>query len=146
MRQILNMGILLGMAAVLVTSGCATSGRGLSDTDQIGALLEEWEEAVLAVDADRIMATHSENFAHDGYEYDAEDKAGLREYIEDSIAQGNFDDVEVDMASADIAIEEGVATVYPIGYTNWEGSITIGLTLTKERAGWLITDMLLEGL
>jgi len=146
MRQILNMGILLGMAAVLVTSGCATSGRGLSDTDQIGALLEEWEEAVLAVDADRIMATHSENFAHDGYEYDAEDKAGLREYIEDSIAQGNFDDVEVDMENAEIAIEEGVATVYPIGYTNWEGSITIGLTLTKERAGWLITDMLLEGL
>ena len=146
MRHILNVGILLGMAAVLVTSGCATSGRGLSDTDQIGALLEEWKEAVLAVDADRIMATYSENFAHDGYEYEAEDKAGLREYIEGSIAQGNFDDVEVSMENAEIAIEEGSATVYPIGYTNWEGSITIGLTLTKEKAGWLITDMLLEGL
>ena len=146
MRQILNMGILLVMAAVLVTSGCATSGRGLSDTDQIGALLEEWKEAVLAVDAERILAIYSENFAHDGYEYDAEDKAGLREYIEGSIAQGGFDDVEVSMENAEIAIEEGTATVYPIMYTNWEGSITIGLTLTKEKAGWLITDMLLEGL
>lgn len=146
MRQILNMGILLGMAAVLVTSGCATTGRGLSDADQIGALLEEWKEAILAVDADRLLATHSENFAHEGYEYDAEDKAGLREYLEGSIAQGNFDDVEVDMEGVEIAIEEGVATVYPIGYTNWEGSITIGLTLTKEKAGWLITDMLLEGM
>jgi len=146
MRQVFNMWILVGMAVLLVTSGCATSGRGLSDTDQIGALLGEWKAAILAKDADRLMATYSEDFAHDGYEYDAEDKAGLREYIEGSIDQGGFDDVEVSMENAEIAIEEGVATVYPIGYTNWEGSITIGLTLTKERAGWLIIDMVIEGL
>jgi ketosteroid isomerase-like protein len=146
MRQVLNMWILLGMAAVLVTSGCATSGRVLSDTDQIDALLGEWKAAILAKHADRLMATYSENFAHDGYEYDAEDKAGLREYIEGSIDQGGFDDVEVSMENAEIAIEEGAATVYPIDYTNWEGSITIGLTLTKEKAGWLITDMAIEGL
>ena len=146
MRHILNMGTFLAVAAVLVMSGCATTGGGVSDTDQIGALLEEWKAAVLAVDADRILATYSENFAHDGYEYDAEDNAGLREYIEGSIAQGNFDDVEVSMEDVEIVIEEGAATVYPIGYTNWEGSITIGLTLTKEKAGWLITDMVIEGL
>jgi ketosteroid isomerase-like protein len=146
MKQILNVGILLAVAAVLVTSGCATTGSGASDGDQIGALLGEWKAAILAKDADRLMATYSEDFAHDGYEYDAEDKAGLREYIEGSIDQGGFDDVEVDMENAEIAIEEGTATVYPIGYTNWEGSITIELTLTKENAGWLIIDMVIEGL
>jgi len=146
MRHILSVGILLGIAAILVTSGCATTGSGASDGDQIGALLGQWKAAVLAVDADKIMATYSENFSHDGYEYDAEDKAGLREYVEVSIAQGNFDDVEVYMEDADIAIEEGTATVYPIEYTNWEGTITIELTLTKEKAGWLINDMVIEGL
>jgi ketosteroid isomerase-like protein len=146
MRHILNVGTLVAMAAVLVASGCATTGSGASDSDQISALLGQWKAAILAADADRIMATYSENFAHDGYDYEADDKAGLREYIQGSIAQGNFDDVEVDMEDADIAIEEGTATVYPIGYTNAEGTVTIKLTLTKEKAGWLITDMLIEGM
>jgi len=117
MRHILNVGIILGMAVILVTGGCSTTGTGVSDADQIGALLGQWKVGILAADADKIMATYSENFAHDGYEYDAEDKAGLRKYIEDSIAQGGFDDVEVNMEDVDIAIEEGVATVYPIEYT-----------------------------
>ena len=146
MRQILNMWILLVMAAVLVTSGCATSGRGLSDTDQIGALLKEWKEAILAEDADGLMATYSENFAHDGADYDAEDKAGLREFIDWGIQGDRYADAESDIEDADVAIEEGVATVYPIGYTNWEVTVTIELTLAKEKAGWLITDMLIEGL
>ena len=146
MRHILNMGILLGMTAVLVAGGCATTGSGVSDEEQIRALLGQWKEAVQAADADRLMATYSENFAHDGYEYEAEDKAGLREYIEQSIDEGGFDDVELYMDDADIAIEEGTATVYPIDYTVAEGTITIELTLTKEKAGWLITDMAIEGL
>lgn len=146
MRHILNVGILLGMAAVLVTSGCATTKSSVSDGDQIGALLGRWKEAVLAADADKLMATYSENFAHDGYEYDAKNKAGLSEYIKDSIEQGNFDDVELNMDDMDIAIEKGAATVYPIGYTVTEGTLTLKLTLAKEKTGWLITDMTIEGL
>lgn len=146
MRHLLNVVTLLGMAAVLVTSGCATGGRGASDGDQINALLEKWKAAVLAADADRLMATHSESFAHDGYEYDAEDKVGLREYVEESIAQGGFDDVELNMEDMEITIEGGSATVYPIEYTVPEGTITIELTLAKEKAGWLIIDMAIEGL
>ena len=146
MRHILNVGILLGMVAILVTSGCSTTGSGVSDSDQITALLGQWKAGILAADADTIMATYSENFAHDGYEYDAEDKAALREYIEGSIAQGGFDGVALDMEDVDIAIEEGAATAYPIGYTVAEGTITIELILTKEKADWLITDMVIEGL
>ena len=146
MRHILNVGILLAVAAVLVASGCATTGSGASDGDQIGALLEEWKAAILAEDADRILATYSENFAHDGDEYDAADKAGLREFIDWGIEGDRYADAEIDIEHAGIAIEEGTATVYPIEYTNWEGTVTIALNLTKEKAGWLITDMLIEGL
>lgn len=146
MRHMLNMGSLLGITAMLVAGGCATTGSGLSDEEQIAAVLEAWQEAVHAADAHKLMATYSENFAHSGYEYAAEDKAGLREYIEDSIEQGGFDSVEVSMQDADIVIENGVATVYPIDYSNWEGSVVIDLALTKEKDGWLITDMAIEGL
>jgi hypothetical protein len=134
------------MAAVIVAGGCATTGSGMSDSEQIDVLLGKWQEAILAKDVDKLMATHSESFAHDGYDYEAENKAGLREYIEGSIDQGGFDDVEVSMEYTDIVIEEDTATVYPIEYTNWEGSITIELTLAREEAGWLITDMAIEGL
>ena len=127
-------------------SGDKGAASALSDEEQIDALLEEWKEAVLAKDVDRFMATHSEKFTHDGYEYVAEDKAALREFIEGSIEQGRWDDVEISLEEADIVIEDGTASVYPIDYTNWEGRITIELALTKEDGGWLITDMSIEGL
>jgi len=146
MKHILNAGILFGVAAVLITSGCATTGSGASDGEQISALLEQWKQAILAKNVDALMATYSENFAHDGYEYEAPDKAAFKEYIEGSIDMGGFDNVEVDLESANISIEDGKATVYPIDYTNWEGSIVIELTLAKEKQGWMITDMAIEGL
>lgn len=146
MRHVLNVATLLGIAAMLVTGGCMTAGGGASDEDQINALLGKWKEAILAKDAGALMATFSGNFSHDGYEYEADDKAALREYIDGSIAQGGFDDVEVSMESVEIVIEGGKATVYPIDYSNWEGSVAIELTLAKEETGWLITDMAIEGL
>lgn len=146
MRHILHWGILFAAMTTLLAGGCATTGSGVSDEDQIGALLGQWKEAILAKDADKIMATYSENFAHDGYDYQARNKAGLREFIDGSIAQGAFDSVDVSMQYMTIKIEEDKATVYPIEYTNWEGSVTMKLVLAKERAGWLITDMAIEGL
>ncbi|MFO7975021.1 MAG: nuclear transport factor 2 family protein [Candidatus Hydrogenedentota bacterium] len=146
MRHILNMGILLGITAILVASGCATTGSGVSDEEQIRALLGQWKEGILAKDADKLMATYSEDFAHEGYDYQAEDKAGLREFIESGIDEGRFDDVELNMEYTDIVIEDGTATVYPIEYTIWEGTVTIELILTKEEGGWLITDMAIEGM
>jgi ketosteroid isomerase-like protein len=148
MRHILIVGTLLGMAAaVLVTSGCAKTGTGVSDEDQIRVLLGQWKEGILAADADMIMATYSENFApHDTYGYKGDDKAGLRKYVEKSIKKGRYEGVEIGMEDVDIAIEEGVATAYPIKYTNAEGTVTMKLTLTKEEAGWLITDMLIEAM
>jgi len=146
MRQLLNTGTLLGLAVILVIGGCATTGSGASDDDQIRGLLGEWQEAILAKEVDRYMATHSESFSHDGYEYQADDKAGLRDFTEGAIAEGGWDDVELYMEDMDIAIAEGKATVYPIDYTVPAGTITIELILTKEKAGWLITDMNIEGL
>ena len=137
---------LLVLASALVISGCATTGGGVSDEDQVRAVLGQWKDGLVAADADKIMATYSENFtAQDttGFKGGA-DKAGLRKFVEKSIKNGRYEGVEINLDDVDIAIEKGVATVYPIGYTVPEGSITIKLILTKEQAGWLITDMLVE--
>jgi hypothetical protein len=144
MKHLLNAGTLLVLLA-LITVGCATSG-GASNEEQINALLGDWKAAILAIDLDDFMATYSANFAHDDYDYEAEDYAGLREYIETSMDEGGFDDVEVILEDMEIEIEDETAAVYPIDYVTPEGTLTIELTLTKEKAGWLITDMMLEGL
>lgn len=146
MRHILNMGTLLAVTLSLIATGCATTGSGMSDEDQIRALLGQWKEGILAKDAGKIMAAYSENFAHDGYDYQAKDKAGLREFIDSSIDQGAFDNVELSMEYTDIVIKDGTATVFPIEYTNWEGSVTMELTLAKKDGSWLITDMAIEGM
>lgn len=135
------------MAAVLsvLALGCATGG-GMTDDEAIAALLKNWEAGVLEIDIDKMMATYSENFEHDGYEYDAASKDELREYIEFSIDEGNFDGVELYLDDIDVEIDGTEASVYPIDYTNDQGTITIELILTKEKGGWLITDMLIEGM
>ncbi len=145
MKQMLNLGTLVVLLGALVAAGCATTG-GASDAEQIDAFLGEWAAAIVAADLDKMMATYSENFTHDGYEYDAADKAALREYTQGSIDMGNFEDVELNVEDADVEIEGKTATVYPIEYSIAEGTITIELFLAKEKAGWLITDMAIEGL
>lgn len=126
--------------------GSEGAASDLSDEEQIEALLEEWKEAVLDDDVDRFMATHSENFAHDGYEYAADSKAELREFIESSRDQGAWEQVELSLEDAEIEIDGDEASVHPIDFANWQGSITIELVLAKEEEGWLITDMHIEGL
>ncbi|MFO7974700.1 MAG: hypothetical protein R6V12_08700 [Candidatus Hydrogenedentota bacterium] len=140
------LSVLLVFLLSVFAIGCATGARGPSDEEQIASLLNTWKEGILAKDVEKIMTTYSEKFAHDGYEYEAKDKAALREYIEWSIEEGNFEGVEVDLSGAEISIEDGSATIYPIDYANWQGSITIELSAAKEKGRWLFTDMALEGL
>ena len=129
-----------------VAVGCATSAKGPSDAEQVGALLGVWKAGILAKDVNKIMSTYSEAFSHDGYEYDAESKAALREYIEGSIDEGNFDDVEVEIESADITIDGSNANIYPIDFSTYQGTVSIELIATQEKGGWRFTDMMIEGL
>jgi len=137
---------LLALVALGLAAGCATGTKGASDEEQIQALLDTWEAGILAKDVGKIMATISEEFTHDGYEYEAPDKATLQEFIEASIDEGNLDDVEISLEDAQISIDGASATVYPIDYTNIYGTVTFELVATKEKGGWLFTDMIIEGL
>ena len=99
MKHMLSGATILVLMAALVAGGCATTGGGASDDEQVAALLAQWKDAAVKADADALMATYSESFTHDGYEYDAEDKDALTEYIEYAIDEGNFDGVEIAMDS-----------------------------------------------
>lgn len=146
MTRLLNRTALVAVMAGLIVSGCSTLASGPSDEALIATLLEHWEQGVLEADVAKLMATYSDDFAHDGYEYEAEDKAGLKAYLEGAIDEGLFKDVELSLDDAEIEINGDSASVYPIDYATLYGAISIELTLAKEDGGWLITDMELIGM
>lgn len=126
---------------VALAFGFATGGCGVSDENQIQAAIKTWKEGVLAKDVDKIMSIVSGNFSHDGHEYEAGSTAELREYIVGSIEEGNFDGVEVHLNDMRIDIKGAKAAVYPIQWATPQGSVTLELIFTKEKAGWRLTDM-----
>jgi hypothetical protein len=136
---------LIAMLALVITAGCATGG-GASDEELIDALLADYSAAAQAGDVDGIMALISDNFSHSDWDYEAESKAELEEFVQASKDEGNFEDVEIDLADVEVEIEGTTAEAYPIYWTVPAGSVTMGLTLTKEGGDWLVTDLEIEGL
>ena len=137
---------LMAVAMIVMIAGCATGGSPAKDAERIDATLTAWKAAILAKDVDALMATYSDCFSHDGYDYEAEDKAALEAFVEQSINMGYFDEVEVSWSDAETEIEDKAAIVYPVDYVNAFGEVTVTVTLTKEKGAWLISDMLIEGL
>jgi len=135
------------MAGVmLLFAGCAHLGGGRDDGELIEEALAAWIAASKEQDVDKIMAGMSDSFAHDGYDYEAADKAAMQEFIEYAIDAGNYDDLEVSYDADAVKIEGDTAEVYPIDWTCAPGSAEIGLTLKKEGGAWLIVDASVEEL
>ncbi len=144
-------GKLVGWIGVLVlviacVAGCATGGKGPSDAEAVQALLTSWKAVMAEKNIDKIVAMYAENFAHDGYDYQAADKAALRKFVDDCNQAGYFDGLEISFVAAQTAIKDGTATISGIQCDNSQGSVTVGFVAKKGKAGWLFTDMSIEGL
>ena len=143
-RSLWQVGVMV--LAVLALIWCATGVKGPSDEELVKSLLTAWKGAILEKNADKIMAAYAESFAHDGYEYQAANKAALRKFIDECKLAGYFDGLQISLGEAVTAIKGDTATISGIPCTNYQGTVTIGLTAKKGKAGWLIADMTIEGL
>jgi ketosteroid isomerase-like protein len=123
-----------GVLALVLLCGCATFGKGPSDEELIAATMAKWAAGLAAKDADKVMATYSENFATP----DLPDKAAMRELIDMAIDQGYLDDAEVNTDEAKTVIEGNKATVGPVELSGAMGSMMLDFTLQKEGGAWLI--------
>ena len=128
-----------GIVALALVCGCAAIGKGPSDKDLLGDLLEQWKTAAIAQDIDAMMALFSEN-----YEGSQGDKYDTKLFLLEGKDMGYLDDMEVVLDSTEITIEGAAATAYPLELTTAMSKFTIKLTLTKEPSGWLITSMDIE--
>jgi len=120
--------------------------KGPSDEEQVAALLKTWEEEILTKDLDGILALHSDDFAHSGFDYDVTDKEGLRGFLEDAVDMGYFDGVEIAYEPDAIVVDGNTAEVYPIDFVNNEGAVVVSMKLKKVATAWLIADMEIQGL
>jgi hypothetical protein len=143
-KMVGRIGVLV--LAIAYVAGCATGVKGPSDAELVKALLGSWKAAMLEKNVDKIMTVYAEGFSHDGFEYQAANKAAFRKFVEDCDHAGYFDGLQIAFDAAVTTIKGDVATVTGIRCDNYQGTVTIGLTAKKDKAGWLITDMTIEGL
>jgi len=128
-----------GLVATVLVCGCAAFGKGPSDEELIGRMLEKWKASGEAQDIDGQMALLSENF-----EGEQGGRDELKEFMLEAKDMGYLDDMKVILEEVEVKIEGTTATAYPLTIETAMGEATIGLELTKEAGGWMITGMEME--
>ena len=139
--------VLVVVLAVVVAGGCASTPKGPTDLELVMRQIENFKMALLAKDIDKVLASVSETFYHP----EVGDKAAARDIMKQGIDSGFTDGGLVDLTNMQVKIEKETATAYPIVASAAPGSVTVGLTLKKEKAkdgllGWYITEINVEGI
>jgi hypothetical protein len=129
----------MGILAVAFVCGCAAMGKGPTDEELITALLGKYKATGEAQDIEGSIALFSDKF-----EGEQGDKDDMKEFMLEAKEMGYLDDMEVILEDAEITIDGDTATVYPLEVETAMGAATLGLTLTKEPSGWMITGMEME--
>jgi ketosteroid isomerase-like protein len=130
--NLVNCGVVI--VALALVMGCQSAPKGPSDEELIGTVISSWKDALLAKDFDALAALYSENFVG----AQGEDKAGMRQFLEQAGSMGYLDGMTIDTETAETVIEEDKATVGPITISGAMGSMGMTHKLAKEEDGWLI--------
>lgn len=138
---------LVVVLAVVMVGGCAGTAKGPSDAELVQQQIQNFKAALLAKDIDKVLTCVSENFYHP----EVGNKAAARDIMQQGIDSGFTEGGQVDLANMQVKIDKESATAYPIIASAAPGSVTVGLTLKKEKAkdgklGWFITEINVEGI
>lgn len=119
-----------------MVAGCATGSKGPSDQDLITNAMNQWQNALIAKDADTAIAVYSENF-RDG---DGRGKAEMHAFLKEAISMGYLDSLVVNTETAQVTINGEDATVSPVTLSGSAGSMSLKLALKKEEGVWRIVS------
>lgn len=138
--------IFVVLMTVALVGGCAMGAKGPSDEELIKVQVDTFKAALLEKNIDKLMTVVSENFYHP----EVGGKAEAKEILTQGLDSGYTENGEVDLSQAKTEIKEDTATVYPITASSSAGSVTVGLTLKKEKVGkdvnWFVTMLDVEGI
>jgi len=88
-------------------------------------------------DLDGAMAAVADDFEH----YDFKTKADLRAFLDDAIATGYLDDIEIKTEDAEIKIDGNKATVYPVDIEGTFGTVTLELVGELRDGKYMLTTL-----
>ena len=150
MKKTLLLTILVVCVAVMgCQSGTGKSRTGSSssipaaDKEEIRAVLNQWKDAALTIDTDKVLELYSDKFEH--YEWGT--KSGFAAFLKDTKGMGYLEKPSVNIDNTKLIASvktPGAIEAYPIDMTAQFGSARIGLVLKKEGANWKIVGMSAE--
>lgn len=109
---------------------------------QVEAMVNAWVAAAKAQDIEAMMAPFADKF----YNSQLGDKAGARAFLQNAMDMGYLDGVEVSMEDAEVEIEDGKASMYPIDVDGAFGSITIEFIAEQVDGAWKLVGMDISGI
>lgn len=127
----------VGVVALTVATviGCAGTGGGMSDEEQIKSLVDDAMAALQAQDIDAMVAFYSDDFESD----QGGGKAEMKTFLEGAKEQGFLEDMQVDMSNMVIEVDGDKATAKPIDLEGAFGALTVEFDLAKRDGQWVIT-------
>lgn len=148
----------VAVLAVVMIVGCQSGGKGPTDQELVQMRVKEFTDALLAKDVERVMDSVSENFYHP----EAGDKTSAKELMKQGLESGFVQNGKIDTSKMEVKIEKDTATAYPIQASADAGSVTVGVTMKKEKFmapkvaakpegkapkfGWYVTALEIEGI
>lgn len=118
----------LTLAVLMVfISGCQESQK-----QDVKNVLTQWQDAYAKQDINGIMAVYSEDYRGS----QGEQKAQVREFLEDMKSQGYLNNTKMNIKDIQIEVDGDIATVAPITYTGDWGQMDIKNTFKKEGSTW----------
>ncbi|NIA12704.1 MAG: hypothetical protein GWP08_01395 [Nitrospiraceae bacterium] len=126
----------------MLAAGCATGPKGPSDEELVKLQAQVFLQGLLDGDIDAALMAMSDDFYHP----EVGDKEAFKAIGGQAVAAGYFEDGEMDLQDAEPLIEGTKADIYPCVLSSSQGSLTFGMTMTKEATGWMITELDIEGL
>lgn len=137
MRKALLCASVLVLAVAALTGCAGMSNKAPVDQKaQVKAIMDQWSQAIKAKNVDGVVATLSPTFSSSEFGDYAEFKDNITGFID----EGNLDNAEVDMTNAEIVVEDGKATVYPVEVSGGFGSATLRFQLVLEDDNWRIVS------
>jgi ketosteroid isomerase-like protein len=108
---------------------------GPSDEELINTTMNTWKQALIAQDVNAMMAGYSEEYSS----ADGTDKEGVREFMEGATDGGVLDNLEINLETAELSIQDDKAEFGPVEIMSDMGSMDFVYTLKKEdKKTWRI--------
>lgn len=131
-----------GAAAEAPAAEAAAAPAADDPQEACKAVINTFATSAAKEDLDGMLSVFSDSFEH--YQYG--DKAGIKEFLQQSADMGYLEGIEFSMEDAEFEMDGDTMSVYPVDVEGSFGSITFEYILKKEGDAWKIVEFDASGL